>query len=101
VNEFISTARGVLQNLVEKHFPSVESLMNSTSGSGSSKDMAGERQNLAIDLSRLFKRRKKKFLSFEIFFFFFRTIEKAKKLRNSKPICSINTLAITDFCVSG
>ncbi len=31
VNEFISTARGVLQNLVEKHFPSVESLMNSSS----------------------------------------------------------------------
>jgi len=55
VNEFISTARGVLQNLVEKHFPSVESLMNSTSGSGSSKDMAVKRQSLVIDLRKISK----------------------------------------------
>lgn len=30
INDFISTARGVLQNLVEKHFPTVESLSNSS-----------------------------------------------------------------------
>ena len=29
INDFISTARGVLQNLVEKHFPSVENLSGS------------------------------------------------------------------------
>lgn len=31
INDFISTARGVLQNLVEKHFPTVENLSNSSS----------------------------------------------------------------------
>ena len=36
INDFISTARGVLQNLVEKHFPSVENLSGSA-GSVTSK----------------------------------------------------------------
>ena len=36
INDFISTARGVLQNLVEKHFPTVESLSNSSNSNVSS-----------------------------------------------------------------
>ena len=34
INEFVSTARGVLQNLVEKHFPTVEQTLPSSCSGG-------------------------------------------------------------------